>query len=192
MRALSRILVAASLSLASARALAAGAGASFASAAVTRTSDVAHVDGDKYERDITILNISAAYGMGSGFVVGAKYWDYSADDDLLSDDNLTLNGYGPMVGFMHQSGFYANVAYLLFPEKAYKAQGVTTKLHGGNGYVVDVGHVWDVGSSFGVGLAVSQSHVAYEKETTAGTEESLSGTWSDDSLYPYASLFIYF
>lgn len=171
---------------------AAGGDKSYVSAALTKTQDVSRADSSKGEDVVTIMNISAAFAMGSGFALGLKYFDYSQDGKFLEDENLVIAGYGPMVGYMHASGIYANLAYLISPTKSYKHDRSKTKYEGGNGYVLDVGKMWEFGSSFGAGVALSQSKVTYKEATTDGTETDLDGEWSDSSFYPYLSFFVFF
>lgn len=171
-------------------AMARGGDQSYVSLALTRTEDVAISDGDKSEDVVTILNLSVGVGVGSGLAVGAKYFSYSEDYD--SDLTVEIKGYGPMIGYLHQSGFYANYAYLLWPEKVYDVDDDAATYKGGTGHVIDLGKVWDVGSSFGIGIGVSKSDVGYEEVESNGDEADLDGTWSDASLYPYVSFFAFF
>lgn len=164
---------------------------SFVSAAITKTEDESVADDSRGKDAVTILNLGAAISVGSGVAVGLKYFDYSQDGKFLDDENLVISGYGPMVGYMHDSGLYINAAYLFSASKTYKSGGSKSTFKG-TGYVIDAGKIWDVGSSFGVGIAVSQSKITYKSATIAGHEGDLHGEWSDSSFYPYLSLFLFF
>lgn len=179
-------------SLASGPATAAGADKSFLSAAITKTEDVGRTNSSKSEDLVTILNLSVGFAVGSGVTLGLKYLDYSQDDKLLEDENLVISGYGPMVGYMHANGFYGQFSYLMSTAKTYRHNGDKTTYEGKSGYVLDVGKVWDVGSSFGIGVALAKTQATYDEASESGEATDLSGEWSDSSLYPYLSLFLFF
>jgi hypothetical protein len=168
---------------------------SFVSVAASKVTDDSKVDGIDGKFDVTILNLSAAFGVGSGVVLGAKYFDYQVNGDVGQGDGTTISGYGPMAGYLHDgTGLFVNAAYLLFPTKAGSDQnGDKATFSGGNGYVIDVGKMFEVGKQFGVAVQLSQSNVTYKKLTDAdGKTADLSGVWSDASLYPYISAMVFF
>jgi hypothetical protein len=144
------------------------ADASFVSLAVTQTEDKITTEGDEGTDQVTILNLSVGVGVGSGLVLGARYFDFSQDNEFLDSDKVVTSGWGPMIGYLHET------------------------FQGGNGYVIDLGKVWKVGNQFGVGLQLSKSHVGYEEVKSNDGKEDLNGDWSDESLYPYLSLFVFF
>ncbi len=166
---------------------------SFVSAALTKTEDHGVAAGSKSNDDVTIINVTGAFGMGSGFVLGAKYFNYSQDDAFLENANTVISGWGPLVGYYHQSGLFVNLAFLVQPTKEYKTSAGKVTYDGGNGYVIEAGKAFELSSNVGVGVEVAQSHVTYTKSHGSGASSNLTGgEWSDSSFYPYLTLFYFF
>jgi hypothetical protein len=177
----------------SSSALAASNEQNFVSLALTRTEDRSVTEGEKGADDVTVINATLGFGMGSGLVLGGKYFDYSQDNEFLDDSNTSISGWGPLVGYYHQSGFFGSATYLVQPTKDYKtASGGKGSFYGGHGYVVEAGKSFPISGSFAAGVQVTQSHVEYQKVKGDGGEDDLEKEWSDTSLYPYLTLFVYF
>lgn len=170
----------------------AASASNFVSLALTRTEDHSVSEGHKGADDVTIINATLGFDINSGLVLGGKYFDYSQDNEFLNDTNLVISGWGPLIGYYHSSGFFGSATYLVQPEKNYKTSLGREKFYGGNGYVLEAGKSFPVSSSFAVGLQISQSHIEYKKVKSSGDESNLDREWSDSSLYPYLTLFVYF
>lgn len=167
-------------------------GKSFVTLALTKTTDESVAAGAHGKRDMTALSASGAFGVGSNFQVGLKYFDYSYDDSLLADTGTHISGYGPLLGFLHETGVYLQAAYLYQPTKEVKASNGHTKFSGGSGYTLELGKVFEINKSFGVALQLTQSHVSYkEVNTSEAGRQDLAGDWHDESLYPYVAAFVF-
>ncbi len=165
---------------------------SFVALALTRTEDHAVAEGDESSDEVTIINATLGFGMGSGLVLGAKYYDYSNDSEFLTDDSTVIQGFGPLIGYYHQSGFFGAASYLYKPTKTYKTDNGNVRYEGGSGYVLEAGKSFPVSSSFAFAVELVQAKTSYEKVKGAGADDDLDKEWSDTSLYPYVALFVYF
>ena len=171
---------------------AAGGDKSHVSVAIAKTEDKSVAQDQKSEDLVTILNISGGFSLGSGLIGGLKYFSYSQDSKVLDNVDLEISGFGPMIGYMHANGLYANFAYLYAPTKEFTADSSEVTYQGGDGYVIDFGKVWDLSSSLGIGLAMTQSKISYTEANIAAEKTNLKDEWSDTSLYPYLSIFVFF
>jgi hypothetical protein len=141
---------------------------------------------------VTIYDLSLGYLMSPGFVLGLRYWNFEQNTSTTTDTGIVTSGYGPMLGFMHESGVFLTATYLLEPKKEYDPANTQSDVtyYGGTGSLFGVGYV-KLLQSFGVGLMIQQSEVRYEKaKLGSGDETSLSGDWVDKSMYPYLQLFL--
>lgn len=141
---------------------------------------------------VSIYDVSLAYLMSPGFVLGLRYWNFEQNTSTTTDTGIVTSGYGPMLGFMHESGVFVTATYLLEPQKAYDPANTQSDVtyYGGTGSLFGVGYV-KLLQSFGVGLMIQQSEVSYDKaKVGSGDETSLSGDWVDKSMYPYLQLFL--
>lgn len=181
------ILLAAALS--STPALAAGA-RSYVSLALTRTEDFSRADANKAKREVTILDVSAAYTMDTGLGLGVKYYNYAANSDADAETGTVISGLGPMVGYLHGSGFFATGTYLFGPTKTVDAGNATATYKDGDGYVIDVGKVFEFGA-WGAALQITHSKVTYKEVKTEDGEEKLEGDWHDAATYPLIGVFVF-
>ncbi len=177
-------------------ALAAGGGKSYVSLALTRVVDESQADTAKAKNEVFILNLTGAWVQASGLSLGLKYFDFTQNGQILSSASGTvIQGFGPLIGYYHPSGFFGNFSYLYKPTKkvndAARAEAETLK--DGDGYVIDLGKAFELGG-FGVAVQVSYSKVTYKKAEIRGliNEVDLDGNWYDSSTYPYIAGLIYF
>lgn len=113
---------------------------------------------------VSIYDVSLAYLMSPGFVLGLRYWNFEQNTSTTTDTGIVTSGYGPMLGFMHESGVFVTATYLLEPQKAYDPANTQSDVtyYGGTGSLFGVGYV-KLLQSFGVGLMIQQSEVSYDK-----------------------------
>jgi hypothetical protein len=165
---------------------------SYLSIALTQTEDRSQADSVKGKDLVTIINVTGAYVQSPGLTLGLKYFNYNQNGRTTESTGTVISGYGPLVGFYHQSGIYANASYLLFPTKVYDGDKGKAEYSGGNGYVIDLGKAFEF-SGWGAGLQVSYSKVTYKKYKARGqATDDLEGQWNDESIYPYLSAFVFF
>lgn len=171
-------------------------GGSYLSLALTRTLEESRADTEKGKNEILILNATAAWMHTSGFVLGAKYFDYAQNGQILSTTSGTvISAYGLLGGYYHASGVFGHAAYLYKPTKRINdaERNDASVLKGGDGYVFDLGKVFEFGG-WGVGLQMTYAKVSYKKAEIVGLsdEQSLTGTWTDELTYPFLAGFIFF
>ncbi len=177
------------LALASTSALAAGP-RSYVSLALTRTEDFARAGEDKAKREVTILDVAAAYTMATGVGLGAKYYNYSLSGDTGEESGTVISGLGPMVSYLHGSGFFGTGTYLFEPTKAVDAGNDVATYKDGYGYVIDAGKIFEFGA-WGVALQITHAKVTYTKVKTEDDEEKLEGDWNDAATYPLIGVFVF-
>jgi len=164
------------------------------SVSYTRTEDTWKADDTEATREVQIIGATAGYVQTPGVTLGGKYFQYTHNGDVTAsgEEGITASGWGPLVGFYHQSGIFLNAAYLVQPEKVYDDNNGSARFYGGSGMTVDVGKAFELGG-FGLGLQMTYSKIEYEKMKADGLDEQkLDGEWSDESVYPHLAFFAYF
>lgn len=159
---------------------------SYIAVAATRTVDESKADTAEGLDEVLIVNATAAWVMPPGFSLGLKYFNFDRNE-------VTTTGYGPLIGFYHQSGFFVNAAYLYKPVKKFDKQNDDGYLEfkEGDGTVVDLGKVFEFGA-WGAGVQVTYHKVNYKKATQRDATVKLTGSWWDSGTYPYLVGVFYF
>lgn len=168
----------------------AGGDKSYVSVALTRTEMESQEDSAKGKDAITIINFTGAWVQAGGLSLGLKYFNFNENGDSFADGGVTTSGYGPMVGYYHASGFFANLSYLYKPAKKFVDRNSHVEFGGGDGYILDVGKVFEMGA-WGAALQLTYSKITYKDMNDGTTSTPLKGTWYDGSTFPYIALFVY-
>lgn len=143
----------------------------------------------------TLYSAMLGYRLSAGLMLGAKYWNATITSGNNGDTEVTTDGMGPMLGFLHESGIMVSAAYLMDAKKVVDSNldALDATYSGGDGTIVTAGVVKVFNNAWGAGLLVEQSSVNYKKLKVGTAEEiSLTGTWKDELMTPYLAFMVFF
>ena len=159
---------------------------------ITR-KDAVTQDEETYESSGSqiIINLSAGYSLGNGFIVGGKYYSEVNSSETTDFDGDTSDGetqystMGIMAGYNYDAFLVMGSYLLLDPPKSTTtdSEGDETGYSEGSGFILDFSYMFDVGG-FQVGPQVSYISFTYEKYESNGTEDTNFVSRTDSKLQP--------
>lgn len=157
-------------------------------------------DTGEIKSSLQILNIGAGYAFEWGLFCGAKYFSdtrsvattvkTSTTESTTTTVRTYLKGYGLNVGYLADMGLCIGASYLfLNPEK----RTSSAKFYGGSAEIYDIGYRFVFGGDeYAIGPQVTMSKFTYKQTKSAGVESDLDGSWYDQDILPYISMWVFF